>query len=194
MSEGNNLGFAIPIDVAKEVLKDLLERKKVERSYIGVQLQPLEDLEKFYDIANGKGVLVASVEQDSPGSVAGLKAEDILLAVEGRPVNVRFPEQLAAVRKLISDYPIGATIHLTVQRPGATEPLSVSVKTEKLESVITEEKSVAAWGVERARSDAGLFARCPIAAHAGSAGDRHTARFAGADGGYSVGGHYFEGG
>jgi serine protease Do len=164
-SEGNNLGFAIPIDTAKEVIKEIMTWKKVSRSYIGVQLQPLQDLEKFYDIPGNQGVLVASVEKNSPAEAAGLKAEDILLAVNDRPVNARFPEQLATVRKLISDYPIGTKLRLSVRRAGATtraaaatstkpteplrgpEPRIVELTTEKLESVITEEKAINAWGI-----------------------------------------------
>jgi serine protease Do len=119
----------------------------VTRSYIGVQLQPLLDLEKFYEMAGGKGVLVANVDKDSPASTAGLKAEDILLAVDDHPVNARFPEQLAAVRKLMSDYPVGATFKLQVHRSGKSEPITVSVKTEKLESKITEEQAITAWGL-----------------------------------------------
>ena len=150
VSSGNNLGFAIPIDVAKEVIKVLLDpanHGKVSRSYIGVQLQPLQDFEKFYDIAIDRGVLVASVENDSPAANAGLKAEDIVLAIDGTSVNVRFPEQLAAVRKMISDYPIDTTLTLTVHRPGKTDPQTITVKTEKLESVITEEQAITAWGM-----------------------------------------------
>jgi serine protease Do len=170
VSEGNNLGFAIPIDTAKAVANELLANKKVARSYVGLTLQPLQDLEKYYDIEGNKGVLVSSVEKDSPAEKAGLKAEDILLAVNDIPVNARFPEQLASVRKLISDYAIGAQLQLTVRRSGSTattstrplttstapvastavaraEPIKIPVTTEKLESVITEERSVAAWGL-----------------------------------------------
>ncbi|HVX85944.1 MAG TPA: trypsin-like peptidase domain-containing protein [Phycisphaerae bacterium] len=167
VSEGNNLGFAIPIDTAKEVIGKLLKDGKVVRSYTGITLQPLQDLETFYDIKADEGVLIASVEQDSPASRAGLKAEDILLAVNGIPVNVRFPEQLAYVRKLISDYPVGSTLKFTVLRSGSSATTSattaattapttaagrgpevtVSLTTEKLESVVTEEQSIAAWGL-----------------------------------------------
>src|SRR6202012_3977095 len=72
VNSATGLGFAIPIDVAKEVIKVLLDpanHGRVARSYIGVQLQPLQDFEKFYDIAIDKGVLVASVENDSPAAV-----------------------------------------------------------------------------------------------------------------------------
>ena len=119
ISEGNNLGFAIPIDTAKEVAAKILSSKKVARSYIGLTLQPLQDLERFYELESNKGVLVSSVEKESPAELAGLKAEDILLAVNGKPVNARFPEQLAAVRKLISDFPIGTKLELTIRRGNA---------------------------------------------------------------------------
>ncbi len=92
-------------------------------------------------------MLVASIDNDSPASLAGLKAEDIVLAIDDHPVTVRFPEQFAAVRKMIGDFPIGQSIKLTVRRPGKADPLTISVKTEKLESVITEEKSITAWGL-----------------------------------------------
>ena len=61
----------------------------------------MQDLEKHYDIESNKGVLITSVEKGSPAELAGMKPEDILLAVNGKPVNARFPEQLAAARKLI---------------------------------------------------------------------------------------------
>ncbi len=147
VDSANNLGFAIPINVAKEIIPDLLRQGSVPRSYVGVLLQPLQDLEKFYDLAADRGVLVSSVENDSPASEAGLKAEDIVLAINDQPVNVRFPEQLAAVRRQISNFPIGSDVKFTVQRPGKTEPLQVMVKTVTLESVITEEASIPGWGL-----------------------------------------------
>jgi serine protease Do len=143
----NNLGFAIPIDVAKSVIKELLAHGKVTRSYIGAQFQPMQDLETYYEVSGAKGVLLASVDKDSPAANAGLKPEDILLAVDGQEVNVRFPEQLAGVRKLLSDYPVGATLELAVRRTGSAQPLKLQVKTEKLESKITEEQSISAWGL-----------------------------------------------
>jgi serine protease Do len=164
VTEASNLGFAIPIDTAKEVYPVLLAQKKVARSYIGLVLQPMQDLEKHYDVESNKGVLISSVEKDSPAELAGLKPEDILLAVNDTPVNARFPEQLAAVRKLMADFPVGSKLELSVQR--GTSPASAAtpttgsataaggapitrlpVTTDKLESVITEEKAIAGWGI-----------------------------------------------
>ncbi len=161
ISEGNNLGFAIPIDTAREVYPELLKNKKVSRSYIGVVLQPLQDLEKHYDIH--EGVLISNIERSSPAELAGVQIEDILLAVNGRPVSARFPEQLAAVRKMMAEFPIGSKLELTVRRgtnvttavatattaPAAVrgEVKTIAVTTDRLESAITDEKAITAWGM-----------------------------------------------
>ncbi|MEI8196839.1 MAG: trypsin-like peptidase domain-containing protein [Phycisphaerae bacterium] len=166
ISSGNNLGFAIPSNVAKQVIAEILDHKKVRRSYVGVQLQPLQDLEHYYELAANNGVLIRSVEPESPAARAGVQPEDILTAINDRPVTVRFPEQLAGVRKLIADQPIGATMTLTIRRAGrssaggastvpttgaatvrAEETLRLTMQTERLESKITEEKAIAGWGI-----------------------------------------------
>ena len=162
VSSGNNLGFAIPCNVAKQVIVEILDHKKVRRSYVGVQLQPLQDLEHYYELVANNGVLIRSVEPESPAARAGVQPEDILTAINDQPVTVRFPEQLAEVRKLIADQPVGATITLTIRRAGrgsgggaatrpsaarAEETLRLPMQTERLESKITEEKAIAGWGI-----------------------------------------------
>ena len=148
VTEANGLGFAIPINVAKDVVREILANKKVGRSYTGIILQPMQDLERFYDLPAG-GALIASVEKDSPAAVAGVKAENILLAVNEVPVNARFPEQLAAVRRLIAEQPIGSEVKLTLRtgKNAHDQKVTVAVKTEKLESVVAEEKSITEWGL-----------------------------------------------
>jgi serine protease Do len=148
-TSANNLGFAIPINVAKNVIAEILDHKKVRRSYVGIQLQPLQDLESYYDLADKSGVLIRSVEPESPAARAGVQPEDILVAIDDRPVTARFPEQLAGVRKVIADSAIGSPLTLTVRRGahGAEKTLRLPMRTERLESKVTEEKSIAAWGM-----------------------------------------------
>ena len=144
----NNLGFAIPINVAKEIIPALLKDHKVSRSYLGIRFQPLQDLEHYYDLHNNNGVLIGYVESNSPAAKV-IQPQDILLAVNDQPVTARFPEQLAAVRKLIADQLIGSDVKLTIRRSikGAGQISTVTLKTEKLESVVTEEKSIGEWGL-----------------------------------------------
>src|SRR6185503_941179 len=99
---GQNLNFAVPIDTAKEVVAQILasatnEKKgRVERSDLGLNFKPLQDLETFYNIDINKGVLIDSVDRGSPAAKAGVHTQDILLEIDGKPVNVRFPEEIAA--------------------------------------------------------------------------------------------------
>src|SRR4051812_41414990 len=84
---GQNLNFAIPIDTAKEVIAKILasassdnDRKgRVERSDLGIQFKPLQDLEAFYNIDINRGALVNSVDRGSAAEKAGVKTQDILL-------------------------------------------------------------------------------------------------------------------
>src|SRR5688572_9821404 len=141
---GQNLNFAIPIDTAKEVLASILkshtpEKKgQVDRSDLGIDMKPLQELESFYDIDINKGVLINSVDRGSPAYKAGVKTQDILLEMNGKPINVRFPEELAPARKLIAELPVGTECSLHLKR--GKENVTLSVKTQKLESAVGQEK------------------------------------------------------
>jgi serine protease Do len=148
---GQNLNFAVPIDTAKEVVAKILassgpEKKgRVERSDLGMDLKPLQDLETYFGVDINKGVLINSVDRGSPAEKAGVKTQDILLELNGKPVNVRFPEEVAAARKMIADLPIGSDVTLKLKR--ADQTLTVTAKTQKLEGAVGEEKELKTWGV-----------------------------------------------
>jgi serine protease Do len=148
---GQNLNFAIPIDTAKEVVAKILatasqdKKGRVDRSDLGVDLKPLQDLETFYNIDINRGVLINSVDRKSPAEKAGVKSQDILLDVNAKPVNVRFPEEIATARKLIADLPIGSNVNLTIRRNGET--MTLMAKTEKLQGAVGEEKEFKTWGL-----------------------------------------------
>jgi len=148
---GQNLNFAVPIDLAKEVITKILgtagpdKKGRVDRSDLGIDLKPMQDLESFFAVDIDKGVLVNSVDRNSAAAKAGVRPQDILLEVDGRKTNVRFPEELAPVRKMISDIPIGTEVELTLQR--GKEVLHLKAKTLKLQGAVGEEKEFAAWGL-----------------------------------------------
>lgn len=124
LAGAENVGFAIPIDIAKEVITQIRERGRVERSWIGEVLQPMRA--KTEDPSQ-KGVVIADVDPLSPGFEAGLRPGDVMLSLEGKPVNARFEEDLPPVRKAIAGIPIGteATIHVL----RGEQELDVKVKT-----------------------------------------------------------------
>jgi serine protease Do len=148
---GQNLNFAIPADTAREVIEHLLKTAtadregKVVRSDLGLEFKPLQDLEAFYGIDINKGVLVNSVQRNSPAQKAGVRTSDILLEIDGKAVNARFPEELAAVRKRIADQPVGTKLKLKVKR--GKETLDLVAETQKLESALGEEKEFKNWGI-----------------------------------------------
>ena len=148
---GQNLNFAVPSDTAREVADKILKsagpdkKGRVDRSDLGIDFKPMQDLESFYDIDVNKGVLVNGVEHGSPAEKAGVKTQDIMLEINGIPINVRFPEELAPMRKMIADLPIGTDVPLTVRR--GKETVKLTARTEKLQGAIGEEKEFKSWGL-----------------------------------------------
>ena len=162
-AEGYALAFAIPIDTAKPVIRDILETAtdnkpgRVGRADLGVDLKPLQDLESFYDIDINRGVLVNSVDRGGPASDAGLRPQDILLSVAGRETNVRFPEEVAPTRNWIADLPLGEPVDVVVKRGG--DDLTLSVTPEKAGGGGRSGARAQELGYERARRDARLRER-----------------------------------
>jgi serine protease Do len=142
---GNELGFAVPINVAKEVIRQILEKGKVTRSTIGLTLQPLQDLETFFEVGKSEGAVVSAVEPDGPAAKAGLQPRDLLIEYNGGKVEGRYPEQLFDIRRRISDTPVGGKVQVKVKR--ATEVKALEIVTEELTTVRGDEENFPKWGV-----------------------------------------------
>jgi serine protease Do len=151
--QGQSLNFAIPINTARKAAEEILSSAdrdagkpgRVTRAYIGVDFRPLQDLENFYNIDVNQGALISSVDKGSPASVAGLKPQDILLAINDQPINVRFPEEIAPVKQMIAGLQIGHPVRLTLLRNGTETRIDVSP--ERLESRVGEEREFKNWGL-----------------------------------------------
>ncbi|MEK6805878.1 MAG: DegQ family serine endoprotease [Pseudomonadota bacterium] len=115
------LGFAIPVNLAKSVMNQLVENGKVERGRIGITGQDLTpDLAKAFGLANGRGGVVSSVVPGSPAAKAGLKSEDVLLEANGKEL-----ENFAQLRNQVGLMRVGEKIELKILRDG--KPMNVTV-------------------------------------------------------------------
>jgi serine protease Do len=141
----DNLGFAIPANVARRVVAGLVRDGAITRSYLGLVPGALQDLENFYALSLNTGVLVNGVDPGSPAARAGLRGGDIVLAINGVKVDGRFPEQLPAMQNAIASLPVGSAVRLTVKR-GAEQRDCVAT-TERLESRVGEEWVFEKWGL-----------------------------------------------
>lgn len=127
------LSFAIPIDVALDVQKQLREKGRVSRGRIGVMIQEVtRDLATSFGLDRARGALVNSVEKGGPASRAGIEATDIILAFDGKPV-----ESSIDLPRIVAATPPGSKVSLDVWRKGANKRLSITVGELKDERLAT---------------------------------------------------------
>ncbi|MDD5284574.1 MAG: Do family serine endopeptidase [Desulfuromonadaceae bacterium] len=120
---GGGIGFAIPISMAKTVVKQLRDSGKVTRGYLGVRFQPLTaDLAKSFGLDSEKGALVASVEKNTPAERAGLKAGDVILEFNGRLIN-----EGNELSRYVAATPIDKKVKLVIFRDGKKQDISLVV-------------------------------------------------------------------
>lgn len=136
----DNVGFAIPADIANEVAKAIIADGRVIRSHIGIELQ---EMMAMTDDQQRNGVVIAYVDPLSPALEGGLRPGDILLSVNDAPTNARYVEQLPDVRKRIADLPVGAPAVFTIMR--GEETMSFQIITEELSDVRGAEREFSEW-------------------------------------------------
>ncbi|MFN7972249.1 MAG: trypsin-like peptidase domain-containing protein [Acidobacteriota bacterium] len=89
-SVGQGIGFAIPINRVKDIMEDLKSKGKVARGFLGVTPQSIdEDLVASFKLPSKDGALVVEVKEDTPAERAGIQVDDVITAVEGKPVKNR---------------------------------------------------------------------------------------------------------
>lgn len=141
LSGAENVGFAIPVSIVREVVEKIIATGRVQRSWVGVNLQEMRA--KTDDPAQA-GVVIADVDPLSPAYEAKVQPGDILVAVNGAALNARFEEDLPAVRRLIADLPVGQPAAFSVQR--GEERLEIAVTTEEHSAFKGEEVEFVEWG------------------------------------------------
>ena len=119
------IGFAIPTSMAMQIVESLKETGTVQRAYLGVLPQPVDQsMADYYGMDRPRGVLITQVNEDTPAERAGLKDGDIILSVDDR--EIRNPSML---RNVISLSEVGQEVDLAIIRDGKEK--NVAVKLEK---------------------------------------------------------------
>ena len=139
----NNLGFAIPIDVVKEVVQQILKSGKVIRSTIGLECQPLAQLADVYGVDGG--VLVAGVMPGSPADRAGIQAGDLVTSYGGRPMVGTSEEEFPLACKVMADVPVGEVVDVAAIRSGKV--IHFQVETREMGKLLGDEKEIKSWGI-----------------------------------------------
>jgi serine protease Do len=106
------IGFAVPSNIAKHDMEEIIANGTVSRGYLGVTLQPLDqDLAQAFGIENVQGALISDVAKDSPAFKAGLKQGDLILKYNNLPVT-----NIAGLRNAIALMSPGSMLNLSIRR------------------------------------------------------------------------------
>lgn len=122
-ARNGSIGFAIPVNLVKSLLPQLVEKGKVEWGWLGVGIDEVsdEDLAKL-GLKEPRGVVIRRVMSGEPADKGGVKPNDVVLAVDGARVDG--PRDL---QRIIATAPVGKTVKLTVVRGGQETDLAVTV-------------------------------------------------------------------
>jgi serine protease Do len=132
-SGGNmGIGFAIPIDLAKDILPELIKSGKVTRGWLGVSIQRITpELAESLGLDESRGALVSSVSEGSPAAQAGIQTGDVIVEYDGKPI--QDSSQLPIV---VARTPVGRSVKTTVIRDKKRVPLTIKVGELKEEEVV----------------------------------------------------------
>lgn len=123
VASGQGIGFAIPINMAKGIINDLIKKGKVTRGWLGVGIQPLtKELAESFEMKDTKGALVNEVYPDSPAAKAGIKSGDIIVKFNGKEV-----EDSKSLQAMVGSAGVGAIVTVDVIRDKKAYPINVKI-------------------------------------------------------------------
>ncbi|MCU0575101.1 MAG: DegQ family serine endoprotease [Syntrophobacteraceae bacterium] len=143
VAQGQGIGFAIPINLAKEILVQL-KTGKVIRGWLGIMIQDITpELAQSFDIQETKGVIVADLVADGPAEKAGLKRGDVITRLNGKEV-----ENAHALSRMVASTAPEATITLQVIRDGKSREIKAAIGTMPADGAeAAPSKKESTWGL-----------------------------------------------
>jgi serine protease Do len=141
---GQGIGFAIPINEAKEIIPQLKKKGKVTRGGIGVYVQKLTpDLAKSFGLEQSKGALVADVIPGSAAEAGGIRRGDVIIKFNGKDI-----DEMNELPRVVASTPVGKEVDVAILREG--KPMTLKLKVGELKD------EAAAPTVEKAKLELGM--------------------------------------
>jgi serine protease Do len=132
VAQGQGIGFAIPISMAKTILPDLKAKGKVTRGWLGISVQDIsEDIAKNMKLKDRSGALISDVFKGDPADKAGLKSGDIITEINGKKV-----KDTHELLMMIAAFRVGESVKIKVLRDGQEKEVSLAVAERKEQAEI----------------------------------------------------------
>jgi len=123
IASGQGIGFAIPSNMAKEIVSQLKTKGKVVRGWIGVSIQTITpDIAKAFGLKSDKGALVSEVVPNGPAEAAGIKRGDVIVSFNEKTIN-----RMSDLPFIVAETPVGKTVPVTVVRNGKEITLHIKI-------------------------------------------------------------------
>jgi len=123
IATGQGIGFAIPINMAKELLPQLKEKGRVTRGWLGVAVQRVtEELAKSFHLKEPRGALVADVVPGGPAEKAGIERGDVIVEFDGKDI-----KEMNELPRIVANTPVGKKVKVKVLRDGRPKVFTVTI-------------------------------------------------------------------
>ena len=138
------IGFAIPIDLAKNLIPELETKGSVTRGWLGVSVQPVTpELARSFGLKKEEGALVGEVMADGPAEKAGIKRGDVIVSYDGKKI-----DESSSLPSLVASTPVGKTVPVEVVRDGKTKTIDVTIRRLNDQTAeVNPEQEKGEWGL-----------------------------------------------
>ncbi|MDF1721090.1 MAG: Do family serine endopeptidase [Minwuia sp.] len=168
------IGFAVPSNLARPVVEQLIEFGRTKRGWLGVRIQSVtEEIAESLGLDEPRGALVAGVTEDSPAGDAGIKSGDVIVTFNGQDI-----DEMRALPRIVAGTGVGNAVPVTIWRKGALEQFTVTLgELEKAEKALaaaevvkepSAESDLASLGMKLSPLNDEVRERFSISAEAGA--------------------------